>query len=342
MAELKKTRIAVVGLGYWGPNLLRTFNKLGVLASGFDLNKSVLGNFTTDPAYSGVYFDTDWEKSLGRADLDAVVIATPPNTHYDIASESMLHGKHVFVEKPLTLDVDEATELVKISRVTGKVLMVGHIFLYSPEIIKLKEIIHKPAFGDILYAYSNRLNLGKIQAPANVIEDLAPHDVSVMNYLLEADCINVQATAKAHVLPSSEDVAFINMLYNNDVMVHSHLSWLDPFKVRTIVVVGSKQMVFCDSGKREIRLYNKKVNIDKRSKQSNIDFAHHLMSYAFGDVVMPYIETKEPMMTECVEFLQCIEYNQEPLSNAAMGLNVVKVVDAMQRSARSSGLWTRV
>jgi predicted dehydrogenase len=334
-------RVAVVGLGYWGPNLLRTFNNLDALAGAFDQDYKKVNKFAKDPAYSEVFFDTDWERCLGRSDVDGVVIATPPDTHYNIAMKALLAGKHVFVEKPMTLKVHEAEKILQRARDVNRVVLVGHIFLYSPEIIKLKELVDKPAFGDIYYVYTQRLNLGKIQSPANVIQDLAPHDISIIDYLIDSRCVEAQAFGKAHIL-ETEDVAFLNLKYENGVIAHLHLSWLDPLKVRNTVVVGTKQMIVCDSAAKKIELYNKRVNINKRQHVSNQSYADHLMSYKYGDVISPYIDNYEPMAEECKDFLRCMDEGLEPVAHGSLGVEVVKVLTALQKSVKGSGKWVSV
>lgn len=334
-------RVAVIGLGYWGPNLLRAFNNLNVLSGAFDQDIKKVRKYAENPAYNGVFFDTDWEKCLGRSDVDGVVIATPPDSHYNMAMKALEVGKHVFIEKPMTLKVNESEKILAAARAANRVILVGHIFLYSPEIIKLKELMDKPEFGDIYYVYTQRLNLGKIQSPANVIQDLAPHDLSIINYLVESKCIAAQAFGKAHIL-ETEDVAFLNLKYKNGVIAHLHLSWLDPLKVRNTVVVGAKQMIVCDSGAKKIELYNKRVNIDKRQQVSNRSYADHLMSYKYGDVISPYIDNCEPMMEECRDFLNCIDKGTEPVAHGKLGVDVVKILTALQRSVEENGKWMNV
>jgi predicted dehydrogenase len=333
-------KLAIVGLGMWGPNLLRTFNSLGVVAAAFDLDAKILKKFAKDPSYTGVYFDTDWEKCLGRNDIDGVVIATPPNTHYNIAMKALKAGKHLFIEKPMTLDVKESKEIFELSSDLNRVVLVGHIFLYSPEIIKLKELISKKQFGEVQYIYTQRLNLGKIQNPANVVEDLAPHDISILDYLLDEKCTEVQVMAKSHVI-DTEDVAFVNMKYG-DTLCNLHLSWLDPFKIRNTVVVGTKQMAVCDSMDKTITLYNKSVNVEKLEGKMSESYSNYIMNYTYGDVVMPHIESKEPMMVECREFLDCIEKGTTPLASSELGYDVVKVLDAMQKSLKGDGKWVKL
>jgi predicted dehydrogenase len=334
-------KLSVIGLGYWGPNLLRNANNIGVLHSAVDLDEEKLLKFVNDPVYKEVIFSTDYKYLLEDKDVDGVIIATPPNTHYKIAIDALNHGKHVFLEKPMTLDVNEANEILLLANKLGLVLSVGHIFLYSPEIIKLKEIINRPDFGKIHYAYIQRLNLGKIQSPANVIEDLAPHDISIIDYLFDSECDSVSAFGTNHVI-DTEDVAFINMKYKNGTTAHLHLSWLDPLKIRKTVVVGSKQMVVCESGEKKIEIYNMGIDVKERSETSNLSYADHLMSYRYGDMVVPYINNKEPMRDELLDFVNSIKNNTMPIASGNIGFNVVKVLSAMQTSLKNSGAWIEV
>lgn len=333
-------KVVVVGLGCWGPNLLRTFNSLDALIGAFDLDDKKLEKFSKDHTYKHVFFDTDWTKCLGKSDVSGIVVATPPDTHYNIAMKAIEAGKHVFIEKPMVLDIKQAEEILNFAKKQNKIIMVGHIFLYSPEIIKLKEIINSKDFGNTLYVYVKRLNLGKIQSPANVIEDLAPHDISILNYLLDTHCNKVQVFGKAHII-DTEDVAFINMYYGN-VLCNLHLSWLDPLKVRDMVIVGTKQMAVCDSMNKVISLYNKYVDVKKVDSVSSESYANHLMSYKYGDITIPYINICEPMVVECEEFLRCIRVNEQPLSDGELGVSVVKTLSAMQKSLRGGEKWVKV
>jgi predicted dehydrogenase len=334
-------KLSVIGLGYWGPNLLRNANNLGVLHSAVDLDEEKLLKFVNDPIYKEVIFSTDYKDILEDKNVDGVIISTPPNTHYKIAIDALNSGKNVFLEKPMTLDVQEAKEILILADKLGLVLSVGHIFLYSPEIIKLKEIINSPDFGKIHYAYIQRLNLGKIQSPANVIEDLSPHDISIIDYLFDSECESVSAFGTNHVI-DTEDVAFINMKYKNGTTAHLHLSWLDPLKIRKTVVVGSKQMVVCESGEKKIEIYNMGIDVKERSETSNLSYADHLMSYRYGDIVVPYIKNKEPMRDELLDFINSIKNNTQPIASGHIGFNVVKVLSAMQTSLKNSGAWIEV
>lgn len=328
--------LALIGLGYWGPNLLRTFNNLGVLKAAYDLDPNKINKFRKEASYKEINFSTDYTEIFKDSSINAVVIATPPNTHYKIAMECLRAGKHLFIEKPMTLNSVEAEEIVSYAKCLNLVVMVGHIFLYSPEILKLKSIVNSADFGKIQYVYLKRLNLGKIQAPANVIEDLAPHDISILNFILGTKCTAAQAVAKAHIL-NTEDVAFINLKYNG-ILCNLHLSWLDPFKVRDTIVVGSKQMVLCDSVNKKIHLYDKGVDLDEMEKGMET-YADHLLSYRYGDETIPYILPIEPMVVECNAFIDAVNTNTSPVADGALGAEVVKVIESIQQSIDRNGAW---
>jgi predicted dehydrogenase len=240
----------------------------------------------------------------------------------------------------MTLDSKESEALVKLAEEKKLIIMTGHIFLYSPEIVKLKEIINSDDFGNVRYIYTQRLNLGKIQ-DCGVIMDLAPHDISIIDYLLDDTCEGVKTVADSHILEDVEDVAFIAMRYKSGPLVHLHLSWLDPLKVRNTIVVGTKQMVVCDSGSKKINIYNNSVDMEKRSEISNRSYADHLLNYKYGDVVCPYIHNAEPMSLEAEEFINCMENNKVPIASGELGCDVVKTVNAMRESITAGG-WVEV
>lgn len=328
-------KFAVVGGGYWGKNLIRCLNNLKMLQVVYDVNESTLAS------YKDIETGTDYTTCLQREDIDGVVIATPPVTHFDIASKCLEAGKHVFLEKPMTLSPDTSQRLVELAKQNKRVLMVGHIFLYSPEIIKLKEIVNSPEFGEIKYAYTQRLNLGKIQQ-CGVVLDLAPHDISILDYLFDDVCSEVKVVAKSHILPNIEDVAFISLKYTKGVLAHLHLSWLDPRKIRDTVVVGTKQMVVCDSITKRIDIYNNSVDLKQLDSMGNESYTDHLLSYTYGDIVSPFINaSKEPMTTELVEFSRCIAEHDTPLASGELGLSVVKTITAVKEAMEQDG-WVKI
>jgi len=334
-------KIAVIGAGYWGPNLMRNLFELGVLTHVCDKNKGALAKVRKLPQCYGVDLVQDANILMTTKSLDALVIATPPDTHYTLVKQALLVGKHVFVEKPLTLNSVEAEELVDLADKKGLVLMVGHTFLYSPDILVLKDMITNSEFGDVYYMYGRRLNLGKIQSPANVVQDLAPHDISIFQYLLDKKCLGVQAYGGSYILGDVEEVTFINFMYEDNVIVNLHLSWIDPLKIRELVIVGSKQMIKCDSLNKRIYLYNKGVDIDKRSLKSKGSYAEHLLNYRYGDEIIPYIESYEPLKAEMEDFIACVENPKAftPRSDGVLGLEVVRILEAIQKSLRRNGKW---
>lgn len=329
-------KIAIVGLGYWGKNLVRVLNSLKVLDSCFDLDENILNKYISDVSYRDVAFGTDWEIVLNNPDIKGVVVATPPSSHFNIAKKVLESGKHVFVEKPMTLDVEESKILVEIASRKKLILMVGHIFIYSNEILKLKEIITNPNFGNVSYIYTRRLNLGLVQR-CGVVQDLAAHDISIINYLLDDTCKAVSVNALSHILENVDDVAFVNMKYSR-TNANLHLSWLDPLKIRDTVVVGTNQMAVCDSGQKKIDVYNKRVEVDS----SNESYAHHVMSYKYGDVISPYIVPSEPLTVELQAFIDSINNNTTPLASGEVGLEVVKTLAAMKKSMENNGSWVDV
>jgi len=314
-------KLALVGLGYWGPNLLRNFNKYKVLAAAFDLNEDNLKKYALDSAYRCIFFDIDWEKCLGRDDVDGVVIATPPNTHYELAMTTLEANKDVFIEKPMTLCVKEAEDIIALAAKNNRVVMVGHTFLYTPEVRKIKEIIDDGVLGDIQYIHASRLNLGKFQK-ANVVADLAPHDISIFNYLIKGELKRVFAKGYSFINPKIVEVAFVVFEYSCGAVCHLHLSWLDPKKSRTTTIVGTKKMLVYDMlAEEKIKIYDKGVDLDSNANEG---YGEYLLSYRHGDIWSPSTEIWEPLYLECGHFIDCVENRKQPLTDGQNGLEVVK------------------
>jgi len=326
-------KIALIGLGYWGPNLLRVLNKIGVLAAAFDMDKEKVAKFAKDSTYRGVHFDTDWRRCLGRMDVKGVVIATPPDTHYMIASACLLDHKHVLIEKPMTLDVDEAKKLVNFAKNMNRYIMAGHTFLYVPEVIKIKEIIDSGELGDVVYIHASRLNLGKFQK-ANVVADLAPHDISIFNYLLNDKVYRVHANGYGFINKDVVEVAKVTFEYKSGPVCDLHLSWLDPRKKRVTTVVGTKKMlVYNMLAEEKIKIYNKGVDTFDTS-----DHAAYMLAYRHGDVYSPHTEVWEPLQRECEHFIESIENRRQPHTNGRDGLAVVEALCAALESL-DTGEW---
>ena len=326
--------IALVGLGYWGPNLLRVLNKMGVLTAAFDIDKDKLNKFKNDPVYTGIYFDTDWQKCLDRGDIKGVVIATPPDTHYNLATRCLLAGKHVFIEKPMTVDVSEAEKLIELSKDVRRNIMVGHIFLYVPEVNKVKEIIDSGELGDIVYMHASRLNLGQFQK-ANVVSDLAPHDISLFNYLMGCDVERVHANGYGFINKNVVEVAKLVFEYTNGAVCDLHLSWLDPRKKRVTSIIGTKKMLIYNMfAEEKIKVYDRGVDLFDTSEHDA-----YMLAYRHGDIYSPHCgELWEPLQRECEHFVESIKARRQPLTNGKNGLSVVKPLCAALESLQT-GEW---
>jgi len=329
-------KIALIGLGYWGPNLLRNFHKHKAVAAAFDLDEDKLKKFAADPAYYGIYFNNDYQKAFGRRDVQAVAIATPPHTHYKIAKESLEAGKHVFVEKPMTTNVAEAEELVALAKKKGLLLMVGHTFLYTAEVRKIKEIVESEELGDIKYIHASRLNLGKFQK-SNVVADLSPHDISIFNHIVDCPLTRVSARGYGFINKEIVEVSFLNFEYECGVVCHLHLSWLDPKKERVTTFVGTKKMLIYDMlAEEKIKVYDKGVDLDKNA---NAGYGEYLLSYRHGDIWAPATEVYEPLGLECEHFINCLKGKEIPFTDGENGLAVVKGMSAALESLSKDGDW---
>lgn len=327
--------LAIVGLGYWGPNLLRNFTELSGcrIKVCCDLNEDILNKVKSQ--YPGVATTNNFSALLDDPEIHAIVIATSAITHYNLAKQAMLKNKHVFVEKPLTLNVAHAEELVKLAQQKNVKLMVGHLMEYHPAVGMLKDIVKSGDLGDIFYLYSQRVNLGKIRKDENALWSFAPHDISIIMYLLESEPENVSTRGQAYLQEDVEDVVFVNLQFPGKVMAHIQLSWLDPHKIRRTTIVGSKKMaVFDDTDPAEmIRIYDKGVE----SNQNYASFGEAL-TLRFGNITIPYVKMTEPLRLECQHFLDCIQNDKQPRSDGLDGLKVVKVLQAAQESLDKGGV----
>jgi predicted dehydrogenase len=297
-----------------------------------DLNKERLAKIKA--SYSQITVTKDY-KELFNQDLDAVVIATPPATHYSLAKECLEHGLHVLVEKPITLKSQHAEELIEISKKNNLILMVGHTFEYNAAVHTLKNLIDSGELGQIYYVDAARLNLGLFSRDLNVLWDLAPHDISILLYILGRAPLSVSAHGMPFVNEGIQDVVYMNMVFPDNILAHIHVSWLDPCKVRRVTVVGSKKMVVYNDVEslEKIRIYDK--GVDKPPYTDT--FGDFQLSYRYGDVVIPNIRLAEPLQKECQHFLDCINNHSDPQSNGQDGLQVVKIIEAAQRSLSQNG-----
>ena len=326
--------IGQVGLGYWGPNLLRNFEALpeATVKRVCDLDGEALDR--VGERYPQIRRTTDYQNLLADSEIQAIVVAASAVSHYQLARMALEAGKHVLVEKPLALEVNQAQDLVDLADDRRLVLMVGHLLLYHPAVTHLKRLLDSGALGDVYYVYTERRNLGKVRHDENAMWSLAPHDISMVLHLLEKMPSLVAAQGQAYLQPGIEDTVFFTLRFGDGQLAHSHVSWLDPHKVRRLTVVGSRQMaVFDDTEPTEkLRIYDK--GVDRVPTYSTYGDA---LTLRFGDIYVPSIEMQEPLQLECQHFLDCIREGRRPLSDGHNGLQVLRVLDALQRSLDNEG-----
>jgi len=327
--------IGQIGLGAWGRNLLRTFYTLPdvKLAIGCDFDSSRLKALSA--SFPGVDWTEDPSRIIDNPEIDAVVIATPPASHFELASKAITAGKDVFVEKPFVLDIEKGRKLVALAREKERMLMVGHIMEYHPATLKLKEYIDEDKLGKIYYLYSSRVNLGKVRDIENSLWSFAPHDISLIMYLLDDYPIKVTASGASYLQEKIEDVSFMTMHFAGGIIAHVHVSWLDPHKERKLTIVGSKSMaVFDDTQSSEkIWLYDKGVE----TKRDYATYGEYL-SLRAGDIIIPRVNSREPLQAECDHFIQCVKNRTRPRSDGYDGLRVLAVLTAAQLSMEKGGV----
>jgi predicted dehydrogenase len=326
-------RIAVVGLGYWGPNLARNLYELddAELVAICDLKRDRLNGLRRK--LPGVRRTTSYRDVLADPSIEAVAIATPVSTHFELARAALEAGKHVFVEKPLAASAAEGAELLELSDQNGLVLMPGHTFLYSPAVNAIRQMIHAGELGDIYFVSMSRVNLGLHQSDVSVAWDLGPHDFSILEYWLEESPSHAAAMSRACVLPGTPDVAFINLEFPSGTIAHVELSWLAPSKLRRTTIVGSQKMVvYDDTSPEPIRVFDSGANL-----ASPESFGEYTLTYRTGDIVSPRVEVVEPISLEMKDFCQAIRNCGVPRASAKLGLDVVRVVEAVELSLAGEG-----
>jgi predicted dehydrogenase len=331
---MNKVRVGVVGAGYWGPKLIRNFHDLATadVSMVCDLRPDRLDHIKR------IYPETTVTQefaSLLASDADAIVVATPVASHYALARAALQAGKHVLVEKPLTGNSSEAQDLIDLAKERQRLLMVGHTFEYNPAVTMLKDIIKSGRLGQIYYINATRVNLGIFQQDINVVWDLAPHDVSILLYVLEMDPVSVSARGAAYVQPGIHDVAYLTLQFPNDIIAGVQVSWLDPCKIRRITVVGSQKMIVYDDLEpdEKIKIYDK--GVDKPPYSDT--FEQFKLSYRYGEVTSPRVPADEPLQLECEHFIDCIREGKTPRSNGDVGLKIVRILEKAQSSLLNGG-----
>lgn len=326
--------VAVVGVGGWGKNLARNYSQIPEANLRYICDRDQKKLDASRKQYPGTKLTTEFSDLLNDPELNAVVIATTGPGHYPLAKQALEAGKDVYVEKPFTLEVKHAEELIKIADERKRILMVGHLLEYHPVVVRLKDMIKNGELGQVYYIYSQRLNLGTVRSDENALWNFAPHDISVMLYMLGMEPTDVSARGQCYLQKDVEDVVFLSLNFGNKMMAHIQVSWLDPHKVRKMTVVGSRKMAVFDDleSSEKLRIYDKGAQIS-----TDYDSFAEYVGLRFGDIHMPYIKVSEPLRLECSHFLECVKTRRQPVSDGRDGLRVVKVLDAAQRSLKANG-----
>jgi predicted dehydrogenase len=331
--EIALINLAVVGYGYWGPNIVRNVMDRAEL--------SIWGLCELDPdrsakfsnRYPGVHTCADFDEMLADSTVDAVSIATPPSTHFPLARKALEAGKHVLVEKPLATTAAHAQELVELADRSGLVLMPGHTFLYSPPVNKVRDLIAAGELGEVYFVTSSRMNLGIYQADG-VVKDLAPHDLSILLYWLNEPIVEVATSARSVIEPEVPTTAFITLTFASGTTANVQISWLAPRKVREMIIVGSRKMVQYDDAAMDetVRIYDRGMELSDPE-----NFGEHQLTYRSGDMIAPRLEAAEPLGMELADFARSIETGSTPRSHAQLGLEIVLALEAANESLLRGG-----
>ncbi|NNE69755.1 MAG: Gfo/Idh/MocA family oxidoreductase [Rhodothermales bacterium] len=329
-------RLAQVGIGYWGKNLLRNFAAIdGVeIAMACDQRESILAGVANQ--FPGVQTTSIYEDLLGSPDVDAIVIATETPQHAPLAEQALRAGKHVFVEKPMAQTSDDARTLVQLAADRDLRLMVGHLLLYHPAFRFVEDLVRGGGLGDVYYLYSQRVNLGIVRKQENAFESLAPHDISLALQFIDAAPVGVSANGAAYLQPGVQDVVFATIHFEGGKMANLHTSWLDPHKIRKVTVVGSRKMAVIDdvAASEKVRLYDKGVDVSRAGYADYVE----AMTLRSGDINIPKITMTEPLRMECEHFVDCVRRGATPRSDGQNGLAVVEIMEAANKSLATGGI----
>jgi len=327
-------KIAIVGLGYWGPNLVRNFLSVPQIKKVIGCDKDVQRLEKMKSRFPEIETESDYDNLLSRSDVEIVAIATSVSSHYSLAKKALEAGKHCFIEKPMTATPQEAEELIQIAKRKNRKLMVDHTFIYTGAVRKMKEIIDAGRLGDLYYFDSVRVNLGLFQHDVNVIWDLAPHDISIMNYLIGKKPISVSAVGSCHIGNGLEDIAYLTVHFENNLIAHFHVNWIAPVKVRQMLIGGNKSMIVFDDmeNSEKIKVYDKGIEVKTRE-----GLYETLVQYRTGDMYAPKIDQTEALSVAANHFVDCILHDKTPMTDGVSGLNVVQILEASERSIKQDG-----
>ena len=335
MSSEKELNIGVIGCGHWGPNHIRTFSGLPgarvVMAADPDAKQRarLAGSF------KGIEFVADHRAVIDSDEIEAVVISTPTETHYEIARQALEAGKDVLCEKPLTLKYRESIALAELAEKKKRILMVGHIFIYNNGILELRRILQEGVLGQPRYLHSERTNLGPFRSDVNVVYDLASHDIAIFNYLLDSRPTRVTAAGMSYLQDGVEDMAFITMYYPNNIIANCHVSWLHPRKIRELTIVGSAKMITWNdlSATGPLAVYAKNVKTD----QYYDDFGHFNLLIKEGDITIPHVPMQEPLKQQDSAFLTAVQKREQPVSDGRFAADIVAVLEAANQSIQRNG-----
>jgi len=336
-----EVNVAQLGCGYWGPNLLRNFSAQAGCEVRWVAEQDPKRRAYVENNYPKSKTTASWEQAVHDPAVQAVIIATPASTHYSLAKACLEAGKHILVEKPLAMTLAEAEVLAQLAASRNVILMLGDTFLFNAAVRYLRKLIHEGELGDIYYIYSQRLNLGRIRSDINAWWNLAPHDISILLYLMNWEWpLSVSAHGVDYVQPGIEDVVFATLTWPNRMTAHIHVSWLDPGKTRKMTVVGNRKMVvYDDVSDDKIAVFDKGIDrvVKSGGPMHYDDFNNYQLLHRTGDILLPRVDFEEPVKVEAAHFLECIRTGQSPLTGAQHGLSAVAILEAVQKSLKSQG-----
>jgi predicted dehydrogenase len=334
---MREIKVGVIGCGYWGPNLIRNFNENyhTALKYACDLEQERLERIKL--RYPSVIPTNNYKNLLRDEEVQVIAIATPVHTHYTLAKESLEAGKHVLIEKPLTRNVREAEKLAALAQKKNLILFVDHTFIYTGAVSKMREFITSGEIGDVYYFDSVRVNLGLFQSDINVVWDLAPHDISIMDHLISAKPRSVVAVGSCHAGNKIEDIAYVTVRFDNGLLAHFHLNWMSPVKIRKIIIGGSKKMVVFDDldQAEKIKIYDKGIVLTPSDKKL---IYQNIIQYRVGDMYAPKIDHTEALKVMLNHLVTCIKEKKKPITDGASGLRVVRILEAADKSIKKGGV----
>jgi predicted dehydrogenase len=334
------TRIALIGLGYWGPNHARVLSELSdtELVWACDIDSSALDLVRT--RYPAVRVTTDLDEVLSDSSVDAVIVSTPTSTHSAVSLEAIAAGKHVLCEKPLAGSTEECDEIIAAAEERGSIVMAGHTFIFNPAVRRMKELVAGDEIGRVLYCHAARTALGPIRKDVNALWDLASHDVSILLYLLDREPVEVAAHGGSYLRGDNEDVVFLSLRFEDAVLANIHVSWLDPYKVRKVTLIGDRRMVVFDdvSPDEKLRLFDKSASYDATAAEARgADYGEYKAIVRDGDIMIPKVPATEPLKEQLRHFVDCCRDGVRPLTDAVFARRVVAILEAGSDSLRQRG-----